>query len=139
MPEVPHHIWHHRGQPRPTAKTGSNHEWTLEYSARQLLSPFMFANRPRTDKQAHEQTPNTDEEDGNLNNDSPSRHANQTPQELPVSTVRSRKPVVSQHLGDEEPDDELSAEQRLEEIGHVWRDLESAPPRDGDVVPLTWR
>lgn len=42
MPDVPHHIWHHRGHPRPTAKTGSNHEWTLEY----LMSRPMM--RPQT-------------------------------------------------------------------------------------------
>lgn len=76
-----------------------------------------------TDENTHEETPNTDEEYRDHNDDSPRWNADSRPQELPVSPIRSGEPVRSKHLGDQEPDDQLSSHESFEEVRNIWRNL----------------
>jgi hypothetical protein len=50
---------------------------------------------------------------------------------------------VTQDLGNHEPDDQLSPEQGLEEVGDIWRnlreDMSATAAYPGRFIPLTWR
>jgi hypothetical protein len=98
-----------------------------------------------TNQKTHQETPDSDKEDCDHDHDCPGRYLDIAPQVSPVSTVRCTQPVlildimgdqrvcmwknyearthVSQDFGDQEPDDQLPSEQRLEEVGHIRRDL----------------
>ena len=67
-------------------------------------------------------TPNANEEDNNEQQDSPlgNRCA---PEEGPVTSVRSTKPVVTQDFGTEEPQHQLPTEEGFKEVGDLGRSL----------------
>ena len=66
--------------------------------------------------------PNTDEESDNEEQNLPLRNRD-GPQEAPVTTIRSAEPVVTKDLGTKEPQNDLPAEQGLEEVRNLGRRL----------------
>lgn len=75
------------------------------------------------DQDPHHKTPDSKEEDSDHDDHRPGRDLRVRPEISPITSVGSTEPIISQNLGDKEPDDQLSSEQSLEEIGHVGRNL----------------
>lgn len=61
--------------------------------------------------------PDADEEDEDEDDDTPNRCVLRGPEVSPIAAVRRREPVILEDDGDEEPHDDLTAEQGFVEGG----------------------